>query len=107
MLKFARRFPHLTHGPRSRAGQVTPAQNLMPAQLITCSAITTERTAVFSFCEPRGKKMRIVGQQKCAKRDERHHLAHVSTATSPRVALSMRRAIGNDGVRSPRRKRDR
>ena len=51
--------------------------------------------------------MRIVGQQKCAKRDERHHLAHVSTATSPRVALSMRRAIGNDGVRSPRRKRDR
>ena len=51
--------------------------------------------------------MRIVGQQKCVKRDKKHHLAHVSTATSPRVALSMRRAIGNDGVRSPRRKRDR
>ena len=68
MLKFARRFPHLTHGPRSRAGQVTPAQNLMSAQPIICgathicSAITTERTTVFSFCEPRGKKMRIVGQ---------------------------------------------
>ena len=38
MLKFARRFPHLTHGPRSRAGQVTPAQNLMSAQPIICGA---------------------------------------------------------------------